>query len=157
MKVRLTESQLIDLIKEIAVKSPELPQSFEINMDYFTYDYSDELMFNEKLGELFGITNRLPEDELTQDHKDIAAGLSTAEIARTRGVTEQVIDKSIGRISSTWSYIVIDFLYSPFNKYCSASLTNSVISLASSEKTGLTRKIIMNEKTVADFIKFLMI
>ena len=26
-------SQLIDLIKEIAVKSPELPQSFEINMD----------------------------------------------------------------------------------------------------------------------------
>jgi carbamoyltransferase len=49
--------------------------SFEINMDYFTYDYSDELMFNEKLGELFGITNRLPEDELTQDHKDIAAGL----------------------------------------------------------------------------------
>ncbi len=49
--------------------------SFEINMDYFTYDYSDELMFNEKLGELFGITNRLPEDELTQDHKDIASSL----------------------------------------------------------------------------------
>ena len=33
MKVRLTESQLIDLIKEIAVKSTELPQSFEFNMD----------------------------------------------------------------------------------------------------------------------------
>jgi len=31
--------------------------------------------------------------------KDIAAGLSTAEIARTRGVTEQAIDKSINRIS----------------------------------------------------------
>ena len=31
--------------------------------------------------------------------KDIAAGLSTAEIARTRGVTEQAIDKSIKRIS----------------------------------------------------------
>jgi DNA-binding NarL/FixJ family response regulator len=31
--------------------------------------------------------------------KDIAAGLSTAEIARTRGVSEQAIDKSINRIS----------------------------------------------------------
>jgi DNA-binding NarL/FixJ family response regulator len=31
--------------------------------------------------------------------KDIAAGLSTAEIARIRGVSEQAIDKSIGRIS----------------------------------------------------------
>jgi DNA-binding NarL/FixJ family response regulator len=31
--------------------------------------------------------------------KDIAAGLSTAEIARTRRVSEQAIDKSINRIS----------------------------------------------------------
>jgi DNA-binding NarL/FixJ family response regulator len=31
--------------------------------------------------------------------KDIAAGLSTAEIARIRGVSEQAIDKSISRIS----------------------------------------------------------
>ena len=31
--------------------------------------------------------------------KDIAAGLSTTEIARKRGVTEQAIDKSINRIS----------------------------------------------------------
>lgn len=31
--------------------------------------------------------------------KDIADGLSTAEIARTRGVSEQAIDKSIARIS----------------------------------------------------------
>jgi hypothetical protein len=31
--------------------------------------------------------------------KDVAAGLSTSEIARTRGVSEQAIDKSISRIS----------------------------------------------------------
>jgi DNA-binding NarL/FixJ family response regulator len=31
--------------------------------------------------------------------KDIATGLSTAEIARIRGVSEQAIDKSINRIS----------------------------------------------------------
>lgn len=48
---------------------------FEINMEYFTYDWSDTHMFNEKLGELFGFPNRLPEEELTQDHKDLAATL----------------------------------------------------------------------------------
>jgi carbamoyltransferase len=65
-------SKYEDKFTELVSKTND---SFEINMDYFTYDYSDELMFNEKLGELFGITNRLPEDELTQDHKDIAASL----------------------------------------------------------------------------------
>ena len=51
--------------------------SYEINMSYFTYDYSDEIMFNEKLSKLFKLPNRLPEDELTQEHKDIAAGLQS--------------------------------------------------------------------------------
>ena len=46
---------------------------FEINMNYFTYDYSTNSMFNEKLGELFELPNRLPEDELTQQYKDLAA------------------------------------------------------------------------------------
>ena len=46
---------------------------FEINMNYFTYDYSNNSMFNEKLGELFELPNRLPEEELTQQHKDLAA------------------------------------------------------------------------------------
>ena len=50
---------------------------FEIDMNYFTYDYSDKIMFNEKLGELFGITNRLPEEPLEQHHKDLAATLQT--------------------------------------------------------------------------------
>ena len=46
---------------------------FEINMNYFTYDYSNNSMFNEKLAELFELPNRLPEDTLTQQHKDLAA------------------------------------------------------------------------------------
>ena len=48
---------------------------FELNMKYFTYEYSDTHMFNEKLGEHLGIPNRLPEEELTQDHKDLAASV----------------------------------------------------------------------------------
>ena len=33
MKVQLTEAQLIELIQDIAVKYPGLPQSFGFNMD----------------------------------------------------------------------------------------------------------------------------
>jgi carbamoyltransferase len=48
---------------------------FSLNMKYFTFEYSEIDMFNLNLPKLFGVPNRLPEDELTQDHKDIAAGL----------------------------------------------------------------------------------
>jgi len=48
---------------------------FELDMKYFTYDWSDNHMFNEKLGSLFGLPNRFPEEELTQEHKDLAATL----------------------------------------------------------------------------------
>ena len=48
---------------------------FELNMEYFTYDWSDTHMFNEKLGQLLGIPNRLHEDNLNQPHKDLAATL----------------------------------------------------------------------------------
>ena len=48
---------------------------YRLNMEYFTYEYSDTSMFNEKLGEYLGIPNRLPEDELTQEHKDLAASV----------------------------------------------------------------------------------
>ena len=55
--------------------SPTDKVGYEINMKYFTYDWSDTHMFNEKLGLHLGIANRLPEEELTQDHKDLAASL----------------------------------------------------------------------------------
>lgn len=48
---------------------------FEFNMDYFTYEYSTTSMFNENLSKLFELPNRLPEDILEQEHKDIAASL----------------------------------------------------------------------------------
>lgn len=48
---------------------------FELDMTYFTYDWDDQTMFNSKLSQVLGISNRLPEEELTQDHKDLAATL----------------------------------------------------------------------------------
>ena len=48
---------------------------YELNMDYFTYEWSTNSMFNENLSELFEIPNRLPEETLEQVHKDIAASL----------------------------------------------------------------------------------
>jgi len=51
--------------------------SFKLNMDFFTYEYSDTHMFNEKLGMELGIENRLPEEPLTQEHKDLAAAVQS--------------------------------------------------------------------------------
>jgi len=48
---------------------------FKLNMEYFTFDWSDTHMFNERIGRLLGIPNRLPEDNLNQPHKDLAATL----------------------------------------------------------------------------------
>ena len=42
---------------------------------YFTWEYSDRVMFNKKLCQLLELPPRLPEDTLNQDHKDLAASL----------------------------------------------------------------------------------
>ena len=54
------------LSKFSQIISPKDNGEYEINMEYFTYDWDDKTMFNEKLGQLLGLPNRLPEDELTQ-------------------------------------------------------------------------------------------
>ena len=46
-----------------------------INQKYFTWEYSDRVMFNERLCRLLELPPRLPEDKLTQNHKDLAAAL----------------------------------------------------------------------------------
>ena len=49
-------------------------QQIKVNMKYFSWDKSNKVMFNEKLLKLLG-DSRLPEEEITQRHKDIAASL----------------------------------------------------------------------------------
>ena len=48
--------------------------SLKSNMIYFTWDRKD-LMFDEELIEMMGIENRLPEEDITQEHKNIAASV----------------------------------------------------------------------------------
>ena len=48
---------------------------YTINQKYFTWEYSDKIMFNKKLCQLLELPPRLPEDSLTQDHKDLASSL----------------------------------------------------------------------------------
>ena len=62
------EKKFKELIKETQ-------NGYELNMDYFTYEWSTDTMFNEKLGKLFEIPNRLPDEPLTDKHKNIAAAL----------------------------------------------------------------------------------
>ena len=48
---------------------------FYINQKYFTWEYSDRVMFNKRLCQLLELPPRLPEEPLTQDHKNLAAAL----------------------------------------------------------------------------------
>jgi carbamoyltransferase len=48
---------------------------FFIDQKYFTWEYSERIMFNKKFCKLLGIPPRLPEDKLEQHHKDLAAAL----------------------------------------------------------------------------------
>ena len=48
---------------------------FWIDQKYFPWEYTDKIMFNKKFCKLLGLAPRLPEDELTQEHKDLAAAL----------------------------------------------------------------------------------
>ncbi len=48
---------------------------FWIDQKYFTWEYSDKIMFNKNLCKLLELPPRLPEDTLTQEHKNLAAAL----------------------------------------------------------------------------------
>jgi carbamoyltransferase len=48
--------------------------TLKVNMGYFSWDKSNKVMFNHNLVELLG-DNRLPEEAITQRHKNIAAAL----------------------------------------------------------------------------------
>ena len=53
------------------------PNTEELGIDtkYFPWEYSDKLMYNFKFSNLLEMLPRLPEEEITQDHKDLAASL----------------------------------------------------------------------------------
>jgi carbamoyltransferase len=48
---------------------------FYFNQKYFTWEYSSQVMFTKHLANLLELLPRFPEEELTQDHKDLAAAL----------------------------------------------------------------------------------
>lgn len=51
---------------------------FEMDMKYFSYQYSNTKMYTFALSKLLGISPRIPESELEQVHKDIAFSLQSA-------------------------------------------------------------------------------
>lgn len=46
---------------------------FRVDQKFYTWEYTDKIMFNSKLAKLLDLPPRLPEEEFTQDHKDLAA------------------------------------------------------------------------------------
>lgn len=62
----------IDVVRKlITINNSKL----QCNMNVFVWNKSNKIMFNEKLPELLGVEQRLPEEPLTQDHKDLAAAI----------------------------------------------------------------------------------
>ena len=49
--------------------------NLECNLDVFCWNKSNKSMFNEKLGQLLTVPQRLPEETLLQGHKDLAAAV----------------------------------------------------------------------------------
>ena len=54
---------------------PSKKGGYTLNMKMFQYDKSDEVMFTSDLSNHLGILPRLPEEEITQQHKDLAAAV----------------------------------------------------------------------------------
>lgn len=52
---------------------PSKKGGYTLNMEMFDYHKSDDVMFTSKLSEHLGVLPRLPEEEITQEHKDLAA------------------------------------------------------------------------------------
>jgi carbamoyltransferase len=52
---------------------PSKKGGYTLNMKMFQYDKSDEVMFTSELSNHLGILPRLPEEEITQEHKDLAS------------------------------------------------------------------------------------
>lgn len=48
---------------------------FIVNQKYFAWEYSDKVMFTKELFRLLEIMPRLPEEEVKQEHKDLAAAV----------------------------------------------------------------------------------
>jgi carbamoyltransferase len=62
----------LDVVRKlITYKNSKL----ECNLDVFCWNKSDKVMFNEKLSELLGIEQRLPEDSIESIHQDLAASV----------------------------------------------------------------------------------
>lgn len=49
--------------------------NFKVNQKYFTWEYSDQIMFNKHLANLLELLPRLPEEPVEQAHKNLAAAL----------------------------------------------------------------------------------
>lgn len=65
------------------------------DMDYFKWHKSNTIMFDEKLYDLFNVLPRLPEESITEDHKNLAASVQK--------VYEEVLFKILNFISEKYT------------------------------------------------------
>ena len=65
-------SRYIEKLEEVLTSTSN---KFFVKQKYFTWEYSDNIMFNKHLCKLLDLPPRLPEEPITQNHEDLAAAL----------------------------------------------------------------------------------
>lgn len=107
-------------------KLMDLFNGFEINQKYFTWEYSNKIMFNINLARYLKVIPRLPEDEITQEHKDLAAAVQkvyTQKFNDLVDIAKELTGSSnlcIGGgsayngVANQTAYRVFDSIYIPF-------------------------------------------
>jgi len=67
-----TPDKFIDKVRKLITYNNS---NLQCNLDVFVWNKSNKIMFNEKLSELLGIEQRLPEEQLDQTHMDLASAV----------------------------------------------------------------------------------
>ena len=112
--------------KLISIFNFESEDLFEINQKYFTWEYSERVMFNKKFCKLIGLNPRLPEEVLAQEHKDFAAAAQKVYevlFMRVMRKTKELVNSeyvclgggcAYNGVANTLAYNMFDSVHIPF-------------------------------------------
>ena len=124
------------LLKVFKLSADDL---FEIDQKYFTWEYSEQVMFNKKLFKLLGIPPRLTEEEMTQDYKDLAASTQKVYETMFRKVIAFAASRAHSKnlclsggcayngVANTLAYNYYENLHIPFSPSDSGSAIGAVL------------------------------
>ena len=139
-------------IQQLADLFSYTSNKFTIDQKPFTWEYSDKVMFNKALYKQLGILPRLPEEEVTQDHKDLAAALQKTyerEFLRLVETAKKITNSdnlvlgggcAYNGVANSLAYKYFKSIHIPFAPSDAGSAIGACM-MSMIEETGLTKRI----------------